>query len=554
MYNLIQIQDAIKGLPTDEVMKYVNGTNPNVPSYLALSELNRRKLLQDTASEFYGQPSTVKDQIASSLTQAPQGVNPAAGLAGINPAAAPAQVNPTATPPQLAVQQPVPVNPAAAPQQMPMPKVNPVTAPEINTQVMARGGLATLPVGMFKQANYAAGGIVAFADGGSAAERRAAALAAVDESLPVPTMPEDFRGSMTQYLSSPEVQRQSRDRDIAMEAVRRNNPIYGANVLQQNAMPSGSIFSQAPAIAPVAEKEAPAAVAPKSEPNAVPANPNVQASNTSSGRLPNAVAMERLSEKTTPSGQPLTDEQLFARRQALNKLAGVSEDPYAEIKKQFGSLQERRTKDAENDIYGSLGAMLRGYAQANPTDTFGVQLAAGGDKMAAFDKETAALRDKQQLDMIGYQKELAKEEDSRKRGDVKGVEEARAAQQKYQMDLAKLEIDRQNAAANMMQAGRPTTFEQQAALARTNPDLFRLIQGQGKAGVMTLEEAYKTVLTDPMSATMTDEQKRQKAREIYNWANGQQAAPQVNPSLPPLVTKDGKTYILQSNGKYIEKT
>ena len=53
MYNLIQIQDAIKGLPTNEVMKYVNGTNPNVPSYLALGELNRRKQLQDTAAEFY---------------------------------------------------------------------------------------------------------------------------------------------------------------------------------------------------------------------------------------------------------------------------------------------------------------------------------------------------------------------------------------------------------------------------------------------------------------------------------------------------------------------
>lgn len=511
MYNLIQIQDAIKGLPTDEVMKYVNGTNPNVPSYLALGELNRRKQLQDTASEFYGQPSTVKDQIAGSLTGAPQGVNPTA---------APAQINPAATPPQLAVQQPPPTQAPA--------QVNPAAAPP----QFAHGGLATLPVPMFKQANYAGGGIVAFADGGTPAERRAAALAAINESLPEPTLPEDFRGSMTQYLSNPEVQKQVRDREIAMDAVKRNNPIYGANVLAQNA-PSGSIFSQAPATveAKAEPKEEPKAEAPKSEPNKVPANPNVQASNTSSGRLPNAVAVERLSEKTAPNGQQLTDEQLFARRQALNKLAGVESDPYAGLRERYSKIEERRAAQEERDPIDSIMARLAAFATAAPEKGFGYQMGESAKVGMALEREQAALRDKQANDMAGLQKEIIKEEDSRKRGDVKGVEEARAAQQKYQMDLADLEVKRQNAAANMMQASRPTTFEQQAALAKSNPDLFKLIQGQGKAGVMTLEEAYKTVLADPMSATMTDEQKRQKAREVYNWANGQQSASQGAPTV-----------------------
>ena len=54
MYNLIQIQDAIKGLPVDDVMKYARGANPDVPAYLALAELNRRKQLQDTSMAFYG--------------------------------------------------------------------------------------------------------------------------------------------------------------------------------------------------------------------------------------------------------------------------------------------------------------------------------------------------------------------------------------------------------------------------------------------------------------------------------------------------------------------
>jgi hypothetical protein len=89
MYNLIEIQSALKGLRPEEVMKYANGTNPQVPAYLALSELNRRKQLQDTASAFYGEPQSVKDQLASSLTRAPAGVDPTVAPAQVNPATVP---------------------------------------------------------------------------------------------------------------------------------------------------------------------------------------------------------------------------------------------------------------------------------------------------------------------------------------------------------------------------------------------------------------------------------------------------------------------------------
>ena len=478
MYNLIQIQDALKGMTPDQVMKYVNGTNPEVPSYLALSELNRRKQLQDTAAEFYGQPTTVKDQITSSLTQAPQGVNPAA---------APAQVNPTAVPPQLAVQQPPPTQ-APAPQ-MPA-QVNPTAAPP----QFARGGLSTLPVGMFKQSNYAGGGIVAFEEGGQPS---------LEQRL---QMLQDKRGD---------------------ELPRYKDPMSSILERYQPRVPDSQYEEQgknAYVSKPIEQEK------PKSEPNKVPENPNVQASNTSSGRLPNTVAVERLSEKTTPSGQPLTDEQLFERRKALEKLAGVSEDPYADIKKRYGDIEATRKEQQQGDAWDALIYRLGTLSQGKNI-SFGANMGESAVKTATFEKEQAALRDKQANDMAGLQKEVIKEDDSRKRGDVKGVEDARAAQEKYKMDLAELEVKRQNASANMMQATRPTTFEQQTNLARTNPDLFKLIQGQGKAGLMTLEEALKTVMADPMSATLTDEQKRQKAREIYNWANGQQNAPQNAPTV-----------------------
>ena len=69
--NLIQIQDRLKSLPNDpRVMQmltsYANGQNPQVPPYLALGELNRRKvLIEEQQAAAAGQPpgGTVKDQI-----------------------------------------------------------------------------------------------------------------------------------------------------------------------------------------------------------------------------------------------------------------------------------------------------------------------------------------------------------------------------------------------------------------------------------------------------------------------------------------------------------
>ena len=154
MFNLIETQQALKGLPLNDVMKYANGNNPEVPSYLALSELQRRKQLEDTASAFTGQQPTVKEQIESGLTSLPQGqVNPTAEPTGM--------VNPTALPPQLA---PTPVAPNKAMMTAAPAGMQPNAAPPVPR--MAEGGLSQLPLPyMFRQSSYADGGIVHFATG-----------------------------------------------------------------------------------------------------------------------------------------------------------------------------------------------------------------------------------------------------------------------------------------------------------------------------------------------------------------------------------------------------
>jgi hypothetical protein len=55
----------LKDMPTQAIMSYANGSNPDVPPYLALGELNRRKQMEQKQVE--APQGTVKDQIEQSV-------------------------------------------------------------------------------------------------------------------------------------------------------------------------------------------------------------------------------------------------------------------------------------------------------------------------------------------------------------------------------------------------------------------------------------------------------------------------------------------------------
>ena len=157
--NLIQIQEHLKDLPTQAIMAYANGQNPQVPPYMALGEMNRRKNMEQRAAQ--APNSSVKEKLEGELAQqlALPGVGQGMNMR-MNPEGMPEPM--PAVQPQMAPQMPKMQNPPLAqktpPQQMSQPGSIPAGAPG-----MADGGLATLPVNsdMF---NYAPGGIVAFAD------------------------------------------------------------------------------------------------------------------------------------------------------------------------------------------------------------------------------------------------------------------------------------------------------------------------------------------------------------------------------------------------------
>jgi hypothetical protein len=127
--NLIKIQDQLKNVPDDTLVGYVQTPTGQVPTYLALSELQRRKEMRSKYQAAQPEEKTVAEDLVQEAQ--PQ----MAGVMGL----------PAGQPMQQAMQPP----------------------PEMPMEQMAQGGLTDLDVGdMYDEDSYATGGIVAFADGG----------------------------------------------------------------------------------------------------------------------------------------------------------------------------------------------------------------------------------------------------------------------------------------------------------------------------------------------------------------------------------------------------
>ena len=127
--NIIKIQNQLKGVPDDTLVGYVQNPSGQVPTYLALSELQRRKEMRSS----YQANKPEEKSVAEDLVEEAQ---PQPGIA--------------------ALPEGQPMQQAMAPQ------------PEMPMEQMAQGGLAELDTGnMYDENNYATGGIVAFDDGGS---------------------------------------------------------------------------------------------------------------------------------------------------------------------------------------------------------------------------------------------------------------------------------------------------------------------------------------------------------------------------------------------------
>jgi hypothetical protein len=462
--NLIQIQSDLQNpaLVTNEtLLKYANGANPQVPSFLALLEMNRRKQIDEGGKSYEASnQASIKDQIASRLTQPTQtATGITANPFNTNMGAAPQGIAPTANPfTRNLAQGPAGINPTAAPVQANTAPIRPITG--------AAGGLMSLPVDHFKPQSFAGGGIVAFQSGGLN-----------DEEKRLSSFPE--------------------------EQAARQKKLSDAQIIEAMRAAGGSE-------APVVQK--------------VPASGSYEQIKAG---LPSLQAPE---EKTA--------EVFLAEKKERDKLAGVSEDPYSDVKARQSKRESRQEKNYEQAGMDRLIAQLSAFAQADPSRGFGYAGAVSSDASEKLEAQQNALRDKEESAQIEFQRAMAKEEDARRRNDSEGIAAAQAAQQKAKLDYAKVENDRGVLAANIFNvmedsrnqseanknaanyqnrmANKPTREEFLANLAKTDPDLFRLMQGQGKAGVLTFEEALKIVNADKLNSVKSIDEKIRLAQEMLD--------------------------------------
>jgi hypothetical protein len=155
-YNPIKLQNDLRLIPTETLIQYVQGMNPEVPSYMALGVLKERKAME--AKYEAENQKAPESSVAEDLTQAPQGGLQM--LAG-NPMGNPAQQMPQGAPSMPADQ-----------------------------------GVASLDTGdMYQEDSFAGGGIVAFDDGGDV-NYAGGGMVAFDNGGPVATskLGDFFRG------------------------------------------------------------------------------------------------------------------------------------------------------------------------------------------------------------------------------------------------------------------------------------------------------------------------------------------------------------------------
>jgi hypothetical protein len=498
--NLIQIQEHLKDLPTQAIMSYANGQNPQVPPYMALGEMNRRKAMEQRAAQ--APDSSVKEKLESELAQqiglpgVGQGMNMRINPAGMPPAMPAVQ-------PQMAPQMPkMPIQPAARPmppQQMAQPGSIPAGAPG-----MAAGGLAELPVrkDIF---NYAPGGIVAFADESN-------------EQLVLPPG-ESVSGT---YTGEPAPEKLPVD--LANQILRKR--LLGQVDLPQpvdREQVKAEVLAKNPQLAGILDK------LPGEKLSALAAQLETQ----------NTAQRAKFQEGEGRQGLAALSQALIAAGEATRGQKGR----------------------------GGIGAAFGGFGKSYNAATAAQEERAA--KQQALERAQTIETMKLQSDIeqmqrafaegrVGEAMELKKQINAReaKIAEMQGVaskEVLDAADKKAQRDAQEARYRSQEAHEKRMYdqtrqaANKPSRFQEELALLRENPELFKQMQGQSKAGTLTFEDAMNILRKDKLNTGKSLEDLSQMAQRMVNASKLVQSGQTIpEPIKPP---EDTRSFFDKLRGK-----
>ena len=491
--NLIQVQSRLQDpltVTNQDLLKYANGNNPEVPSFLALIEMNRRKQIEDTTAQFQSANTpSVKDQLAQSLTSPT--------MTGGNKMI---QVNPTNAP--IGIINPTnlsqPAQPTANPFGMP-PQVNmtaPPPVPQPPPTQAARGGLMTLPVRHFNSSSYAGGGIVAFGDPelnpdeDQVVKDRAAYIAAHSGRPPA-----DDTEAVKDLLTG----RTKTSGQVSGEDNQPSSSDMTQMIVNQARKSVGSDQTSG-------RKDQDAGGAEMSK-----AMSDYETSQKVEGRYPDqdaggaemTDAMRQKQVAKVDTGLPsmlkplaiskpedLSREQAYAGIKESQRMAGVSQDPYADVKKRQDALEARQLAEYERGGIDRLIAQATAFATADPTKGFGYAAGVSAAASQALEKEQNALRTQQETAAITVRTAMAKEQDAHARGDAAAIESAVAERQKAQNEFAKL-VQQQNKIEIDMATMQNTAqhYKDQAEIQRES----NRITDSFHQGSLTLEQAKNEI-------------------------------------------------------------
>jgi hypothetical protein len=425
--NLVAIQEKLKDFPNQTIMAYANGQNPEVPAYMALAELQRRKRMQQGSKEM--PKETVKDRIERESVQQ--------------------------TMPPMEAQQPQQV--AQQPQQQ--PQQEPQQAQQ-EMPAMAAGGIARLPVGdMF---NYRDGGIVAFSQGDAVES---------EMSGSTPMKRGKTRAEMREEM---ERERAENMRRVALEG--------------QNERP---VMRQDPRLMGVTPPEETAqGPQPEPQPAARPA-PRVTSPQQGGGvnALPRRdLAMDMLKKSQEMTAQqpevPETYDVAMERARKANPLLKkpIGEDYQKKLeelsnfdKETRGKFGERETARSKRDFFdsliaageatrggGGIGSLLGGFGRASSAAKN------AADERAARQE---ALQREQDLNMAKLNSEIENLRRAEAIGDVKSQQEslAKIADIKNTMKQNQMTLQANIAQTAAMMRGQ----DMQAATARAQTAAYR---------------------------------------------------------------------------------
>ena len=434
MLNLVQLQERLKDVPMQALMQYANGMNPQIPPFIALGELNRRKKMQESAAaeqakEMAGAPS-VKEQIeqASGLlalqgSRQRQAAQQQAGIQAAMPMAAPNTM--TSEPVQMA---------------------SGGAVDDVMSRDYMGGGLTRLPMRprMFARDDYADGGIVAFA--GTEGSY-------VDTSQTMRKKADQYRGLLKRLFGSggdetidpadPTAMMGTRPSegasDLAAVKDERDAEEDRRDEMRRKAAAQQQIFRDVlSGKRPIPTRSNDTALMAERRPPGLPS----LAKERGPEEFPASVVARDQGATSAPGiesllGPRMSMDDRIKEAKRLNALAGRDPNFMANYEKRIGDIEARRAEERKGEPMDQLAAFLSGIAGSRRGAKFGEAGAAGVAASTKLAAEQKALRDRQELDMAQLQLSIAREKDALAKGDLTTAMAERDRQEKLQLDIFK---------------------------------------------------------------------------------------------------------------------